>query len=62
MEVETEPDDFAFDANRIERALHRAVRNALIMHKKLGNPIVVWQDGKVVTVPAEEIVIPEERD
>ena len=62
MEVETETDDFAFDTKRIQRALNRAVRNALIMHKKLGNPIVVWQDGKVVTVPAEEIVIPEERD
>jgi hypothetical protein len=32
------------------------------MHKKLGNPIAVWENGKVVIVPPEEIVIPEEHD
>jgi hypothetical protein len=28
------------------------------MHKRLGNPIATWKDGKVVIVPPEEIVIP----
>jgi len=25
------------------------------MHKKLGNPIAVWRNGKVVILPPEEI-------
>ena len=42
----------------IERALRRAVREALIRHKKLGQRIVVWRDGQVVWIPPEEIEIP----
>lgn len=42
----------------IERVLQHAVHNALRMHKRLGNPIAIWKDGKVVIVPPEEIVIP----
>jgi hypothetical protein len=47
------------DTDRVERALQNAVVQALIRHKRLGNPIVVWRDGKVVWIPAEEIEIPE---
>lgn len=42
----------------IERVLQRAVKHALLMHKRLGNPIATWKDGKVVIVPPEEIIIP----
>ena len=42
----------------IEKVLQRAVNHALLMHKRLGNPIATWVDGQVVIVPAEEIVIP----
>ncbi|HMJ25099.1 MAG TPA: hypothetical protein VK475_04700 [Pyrinomonadaceae bacterium] len=42
----------------IEEVLQRAVRHALLMHKRLGNPIATWKDGKVVIVPPEEIIIP----
>ena len=35
-----------------------AVREALIMHKRLGNPIAIWKGGKVVIVPPDEIEIP----
>jgi hypothetical protein len=42
----------------IEKVLQRAVNHALLMHKRLGNPIATWKDGKVVIVPPEEIVIP----
>ena len=44
----------------IERVLQRAVNHALLMHKRLGNPIATWKDGKVVIVPPEEIVIPSD--
>ena len=42
----------------IEKVLQRAVNHALLMHKRLGNPIATWKDGNVVIVPPEEIVIP----
>ena len=42
----------------IEKVLQRAVNHALLMHKRLGNPIATWKDGRVVIIPPEEIVIP----
>lgn len=50
-------DYFAEHAKEIEKVLQRAVNHALLMHKRLGNPIAVWKDGKVVIVPPDEIVI-----
>ena len=50
-------DFFAEHAKDIEKILRRTVNQALLMHKQLGNPIATWQDGKVVIVPPEEIVI-----
>lgn len=47
------------DDELIERVLRAGVREALIRHKLLGAPIVVWEDGKTVWIPPEEIVIPE---
>ena len=49
---------FAEHAIEIGEVLQRAVNHALPMHKRLGNPIATWKDGKVVIVPPEEIVIP----
>jgi hypothetical protein len=48
------------DTNLVEQALQKAVVQAMIRHKRLGNPIVVWRDGKVVWIPAEEIEIPDD--
>jgi len=47
------------DGKLIQQALRKAVTEALIRHKRLGTPIVVWRDGKVVWIPAEDIEIPE---
>ncbi|HEX4948598.1 MAG TPA: hypothetical protein VFZ34_18125 [Blastocatellia bacterium] len=44
----------------IEAILREAGRQAILMHKKLGNPIATWQDGKVVIVPPEEIPIDDD--
>lgn len=33
------------------------VREALLQHKRAGNPIAVWEDGRVVWILAEEIVV-----
>ncbi len=44
----------------VQRALARAVRQALIRHKQAGNPICVWREGQVVWIAPEDIQIPDE--
>jgi hypothetical protein len=44
---------------RFLAAMNEGVRQALIRHKRMGWPIVVWRDGKTVTIPPEEIVVDE---
>jgi hypothetical protein len=41
----------------IEDVLRRAVYQALLMHKRAGNPIATWQDEHVVIVPPENIPV-----
>jgi hypothetical protein len=43
------------DIPRMLRALRQSVREALQEHKRLGNPIAVWRDGRVHWIPPEEI-------
>ncbi len=45
------------DKEKITRALAQAVKEALLKHKQSGNPIVVWQDGKMVWLKPEEISV-----
>lgn len=52
--------NLAEQAEAIELVLQEGVRRALSIHKRLGNSIAIWKDGKVVIVPAEEIVISPE--
>jgi len=56
--INTDNPSFVDFGKDVERALQRAVRQALLMHKRIGNPIAIWRDGKVVIIPPEEIVIP----
>lgn len=44
----------------VEAAVRASVREALIQHKQMGHPIVVWKDGQVCWIPAKEIEIPPE--
>lgn len=39
----------------IESLVQAAVADAIEEHRRMGRSIVVWRDGKVVTIPAEEI-------
>jgi len=52
--------NLAEQAEAIELVLQEGVRRALSIHKRLGNSIAIWKDGKVVIVPPEEIVISPE--
>jgi hypothetical protein len=45
------------DHSRILDALRQAVREALLNHKRAGNPVAVWQNERVVWVPAEQIPV-----
>jgi len=42
---------------KAEMALKEAVAEAIAEHKRMGHPIVVWRNGKVVTIPPEEIEV-----
>lgn len=54
-ESELTPADRVDDIPRILRALRQAVQEALQRHKRAGNPVAVWRDGRVVWIPPEEI-------
>jgi len=53
--------DLVSQANEIEHILQQAVQHELSIHKRLGNPVAAWRDGKVVVIPPEEITISSER-
>jgi hypothetical protein len=45
------------EADAVEAAIRESVREALLMHKRLGLPVVTWQDGKVAWIPADQIPV-----
>lgn len=46
-------------AKGVEKIFQRAVRDALIMHKRAGNTIVGWENGEIQFISAADIVIPD---
>jgi hypothetical protein len=61
MQTRDKPDIAAIfaDSAAVQRVLSQAVREAVLRHKRLGESIFVWRDGKVVEVPPEEIEVGE---
>ena len=49
------PSDRVNDVPRMLRAVNRAIREAVEMHRRAGNPIAIVEDGRVVWIPPEEI-------
>jgi hypothetical protein len=47
------------EGTRVDEAIRKAVQDTLRLHKKLGDPVVAWKDGKVVWIPAAEIELEE---
>jgi hypothetical protein len=39
----------------VTRALNDAARDAVELHRSLGLPLVIWEDGKIVHVFADEL-------
>jgi hypothetical protein len=57
---QTDNSAVSVEGEAIEDAVRRAVRRALISHKKNGNPVVFSRSGEVDWVEAQDIIIPEE--
>jgi len=47
------------DDAAIQTALDRAFRNAVLEHRRDGVPMVFWENGKIVHVPADQVSLPE---
>ena len=43
------------DMRKLVPVARKAVRAALLRHKKLGQSVAAWRDGKVVIIPASRI-------
>ena len=41
----------------IEHAMRRAVQHALFTHKRAGNTVATWKDGRVVLVNSDNIQV-----
>ena len=54
------PKQHLLEGKFIEDVFRRAVRHALLQHKRAGNTIAAWEDGRVVLIPAEEIDVVDE--
>lgn len=54
-DFESTPLERVEDLPRILKAMTQAVREALLRHKRLGNPVAVWREGRVVWLRPEEI-------
>jgi hypothetical protein len=39
----------------IDAAVRKAVREAVLMHARLGNPVCTWKDGRVVWLSPQEV-------
>jgi len=50
------------DTEDVTRAIRRGVREALLDHKRKGQPIAEWKDGKAVWTPADQIEVPPEEE
>jgi len=58
---ELDPIDCAFaEGTPIDRALAKAVQEALKRHKQAGNPIVEWRDGQLHWIAPEDIPLVDE--
>lgn len=50
-------DEFFSNGSEIDEALQQAVKEALLKHKKAGNPVVSWKDGKIIWIQPEDIPV-----
>jgi len=56
MSGDCESDEIALRAKLGLRAIRIGVRQAALEHQREGRPMVIWRDGRVQWVPAEEVL------
>ena len=44
-------------SQKAEMALKEAVRKVIIEHKRTGDPLLVWKNGKVAKIPPQKLRI-----
>jgi hypothetical protein len=44
----------------IECAMWEAAKEAILLHKRLGLPMVEWHDGQIVWIPADKLDLDDE--
>ena len=49
--------DILNDSEKMIKIIQSGVNQALLQHKRMGNPICIWQNGKVVWIPPEKISV-----
>lgn len=49
------PAERVADTDRILSEMAQAVREALAEHRRAGNSVAVWRDGRVAWIPAAQI-------
>jgi hypothetical protein len=42
-------------SEQIDQGIKQAIAQAIERHRKLGESISIWQDGKIITLTAEQI-------
>ena len=59
QDKKVEPEESLFDrySEEINKAYERAVREALLMHKRAGNPVPIERDGELVWLQPDEIEV-----
>jgi len=58
--VDPKDDLFVRFAKDIKPAYDRAVREALLRHKRAGNPVPIERDGKLVILQPDEINVDQD--
>lgn len=53
-------DELFDDGRLIDEALRLAAQDARRLHKRLGNPMATWRDGRVVWIAPEDIHVGDE--
>jgi hypothetical protein len=55
-----EPHEIAEIRRQVNEGVREGVRKALLRHKKAGQSVSVWRDGRVVMIPPEQIPVEDE--
>ncbi len=55
-----EPEPKQFDLPKMQKGIGKAVWQAVVRHKKLGESVAVWRGERVVVLSAQDIPTPED--